>query len=46
MPQADLGVEDIEDVDDLLEQEAKGNGLSGGLAAKLAAFEALNADDD
>ncbi len=46
--QDDLGVEDIEDVDALVDQAAAGGGnggLSSGLAAKLAAFEAIQDED-
>lgn len=43
----ELGVEDIDDVDALIEAElAAKNALPSDLAAKLAQFEALAADDD
>lgn len=43
----ELGVEEIDDVDALIEAElAAKNALPGDLAAKLAQFEALAADDD
>lgn len=47
--QADLGIEDLEDVDDVLEKEMKAIGSAGlgpSLAAKLAQFEALTGNED